>query len=207
MKNLHDTQNYTPVDTPPPAEQSKKHKGKRKLSGAYYYVDKDEKKLATLGLIRSALTVLAFILQVIVLIMPPQDGAMYVSKYITSYAFIYVLIIVFGLFFTSIWLMIMNQVRYKFTKRIPVEYCPKHGFNRRAFFGNELYVGVHAVLLAIQISFVCISYDGVGLAALFICAAALAAAIAARELTRRTFKCATLVPAPSESEDVRSENN
>ncbi|MDE7107044.1 MAG: hypothetical protein K2O39_01840, partial [Clostridiales bacterium] len=105
MKNPHDKSEYVKVDDKAPeqpltpdgdgaAEQDgqnvdaterveKTEKGKKpKYSGAYYYVDKDETRLATMSFLRTSLTILAFILQMVALIFPEQAGAMYVSKHI-----------------------------------------------------------------------------------------------------------------------------
>lgn len=179
----------------PPPEQNGKTK-KPKFSGAYYYVDKDEQKLATASFARTTLTIIAFMLQVVALLFPEQAGAIYVSKHIASYGLIYVLFTVFGLVGVSIWLMITNQFVYKIAKRIPVERAPKHGFTRRAFFGQELYIAVNAAMSVFQLSFVCIRFDGWGLGAFFVCLAALAAAVAARQVTHLTLKDAELIPAP-----------
>ena len=218
MKNPHDVSTYSTVDEEPnktetpetaettetteatnePAEKRKKQK--RELSGAYYYVDVDAQKLATASFARTALTVIAFLLQLTVQMMPIQAGAEYASKHISSYAFFYMLFIIFGIGVVSIWLFVMNIVRYKFDKRIPVERAPKGGFKKRAYFGAELYMAVNAVMLVFQLSFVCIKYDGWGLAGLFITAAALAAAVAARQVTHLTLRHSELIPAPEKPE-------
>ncbi len=226
MKNPHDVSTYSTVDEEPnktetpdaaetpetvetpetaeavdkPAEKRKKQK--RELSGAYYYVEVDAQKLATASFARTALTVIAFLLQLTVQIMPIQAGAEYVSKHISSYAFFYMLFTIFGVGVVSIWLCIMNIVRYKFVKRIPVEHAPKGGFQKRAYFGAELYMAVNAVMLVFQLSFVCIKYDGWGLAGLFITAAALAAAVAARQVTHLTLRHSEHIPAPENPEQT-----
>lgn len=209
MKDPHDVSNYQAVDNdqtaePPeatevaesPADNStQKRKKKRELSGAYYYVDVDAHKLAVAAFARTALTVLAFLLQIAVQLMPIQAGADYVSKHIVSYAFIYVLFVIFGIVGVSVWLCIMNILRYKFDKRIPVEHAPKGGFKKRAYFGAELYMAVNAVMLVFQLSFVCIRYDVMGLGGLFITAAALAASVGARQVTHLTLRHSELIPA------------
>lgn len=180
------------IDAVEKVEKTEKKK-KPKYSGAYYYVDKDETKLATMSFLQKSLTILAFILQMVALIFPEQAGAMYVSKHIGSYGLLYVVFTVLGMFGVSIWLMIMNQIRYKITKRITAEFAPKNGFKKRAYFGQELYMAVLSVMAAFQLSFVCIRFDGWGLGALFVCLASLGAAVAARQITHITLKDAELI--------------
>ncbi len=212
MKNPHDKSEYVKVDDKAPeqpqqqeaaeqdgqnVEKSEKQK-MPKYSGAYYYVDKDEKRLATMSLIRTSLTILAFMLQMIALTFPEQAGAMYVSNNIASYGLFYV-VLLFVIFIASIWLMVMNQIRYKITKRITAEFAPKNGFKNRAYFGQELYMALTAVMAAFQLSFVCIRFDGWGLGEFFVCLASLGAAVAARQITHVTLKDAELISAPTES--------
>lgn len=225
MKNPHDKSEYKKIDeqtspvadgasepvaqnsdgggsaaqdgAPQQAEPTKKKK--QRLSGAYYYVDTDEKKLAEQAFIRTTLTIIAFMLQVVVLLMP-QGGLEYVTHKIPSYSYAYMWI-VFVMLGTSIWIVIMNMTRYKFRKRIPIEYAPRNGFKYRAFFGAEVYMVINAVMVVLELSFVCIHYDGVGLGALFVCAAALGCAIAARQVTNFALKNAELVPAPDAPQD------
>ena len=212
MKNPHDKSEYVKIDDKAPeqpqqqeaaeqdgqnVEKSEKQK-MPKYSGAYYYVDKDEKRLATMSLIRTSLTILAFMLQMIALTFPEQAGAMYVSNNIASYGLFYV-VLLFVIFIASIWLMVMNQIRYKITKRITAEFAPKNGFKNRAYFGQELYMALTAVMAAFQLSFVCIRFDGWGLGEFFVCLASLGAAVAARQITHVTLKDAELISAPTES--------
>ncbi len=212
MKNPHDKSEYVKVDDKAPeqsqqqeaaeqdgqnVEKSEKHK-MPKYSGAYYYVDKDEKRLATMSLIRTSLTILAFMLQMIALTFPEQAGAMYVSNNIASYGLFYV-VLLFVIFIASIWLMVMNQIRYKITKRITAEFAPKNGFKNRAYFGQELYMVLTAVMAVFQLSFVCIRFDGWGLGEFFVCLASFGAAVAARQITHVTLKNAELISAPTES--------
>ncbi len=212
MKNPHDKSEYVklndqaseqpkPQDGDGAAEQDgqnveKIEKVEKKktpnYSGAYYYVDKDEKKLATTSFVQKSLTILAFLLQMVALLFPEQAGAMYVSNNIASYGLFYVLLI-FVIFVTSVWLMVMNQIRYKITKRITAEFAPKNGFKKRAYFGQELYMALTAVMAAFQLSFVCIRFDGWGLGAFFVCLASLGAAVAARQITHVTLKDAELI--------------
>ncbi len=175
-------------------ENIRKKPKKQKFSGAYYYVAASVEKLAEKSFIRTVVTVIGLILQITVLLFLPQGGLKYVTETIPSYAYAYVWI-VFVMLAVSIYIIIMNFTRYKFVKRIPVERAPKKGFTHRAFFGHELYVAMYAVILAVEISFVCIHYDVYGLIAVFICAAALAAAVAARQITHLTLKDAELINA------------
>lgn len=210
MKNPHDKSEYVKVDdgadsvpqgtTQEPAEPSENSKKDKpaKFSGAYYYVDKDERKLASMSFARTSLTIASFMLQMIALLMPEQAGAIYVSHHVTSYALIYSMVVIFGVGCVSLWLMVMNQIRYKFAKRITYEYAPRKGFKNRAFFGLELHMGVMAAMAAFHLTFVCIRYDGWGLGAFFISLASLGASVAAREITHQTLKDAEFIPAHSE---------
>lgn len=214
MKNPHEQSEYVKVDEPEIAGEDaaetessaaeenvttpKKGKEKKaKFSGAYYYVNKDEQHLATMSFARTMLTIIAFMLQIVVLLFP-QAGTAYVSEHVASLGLFYVLFVIFGMGCVSIWLMIMNQVRYKIQKRIVAERAPKNGFKKRAYFGQELFMASMAIMAAFQLSFVCFSFDGWGLGGFFICLASLGAAVAAREVTHRTLKDAELVPAPTE---------
>ncbi len=228
MKNPHDKSEYKQVDTllpqTPDTEKdgsdadgdtkpenvdsgSNEKKQKPKFSGAYYYVDVDEQKLAQMSFARTALTVIAFFLQVIAAIAIPQAGYEYVTTHHPSYAYFYVLFTIFGMIGVSFWLFVMNIVRYKFIKRIPVERAPRGGFQKRAYFGAELYMAVPATMFVFELSFVCMKFDGAGLAAVFLCLAALGAAIAARQITHLTLKRSELIPAPEQTEEDRSEND
>lgn len=211
MKNPHDKSEYVKVDDsaesvpqeavqeqPAPAEPTEAPKKETKdkppkFSGAYYYVDKDERKLASMSFARTALTIASFLLQVTALFMPEQAGALYVSDHVTSYALIYAMVVIFGVGCVSLWLMVMNQIRYKFAKRITYEYAPRKGFKNRAFFGLELHMGIMAAMAFFHLTFVCIRYDGWGLGAFFISLASLGASVAAREITHQTLKDAVLI--------------
>ena len=129
----------------------------------------------------------------------PQKGLEYITNNIPSYAFTYMFFI-FVFLGTSIYVMIMNFTRYKLDKRIPKERAPKSGFKRFVFFGTELYVVLNAVIFIMEISFVCLSYDGWGLAGVFVSALATGCAVGARIYTHITLKTATLVPAPENKE-------
>lgn len=227
MKNPHDKSEYTQVDEnaseqpienaaieqnqpteQPPAEKPptrvKKQK-KPKFSGAYYYVHGDEKPLAEKAFIRTVTTIVAFCLQMVVIwLLPKQQYSDYIPLNLPSYALIYVLA-VFVTIAVSIWLMVMNSTRYRFRKRIPVEYAPKKGFKRRAFFGNELYIAVNALITAMQISFACLAYDPITLVAVFLSAAATAAAVVARQVTHIALRDSELVPAAPDPEEAQTD--
>lgn len=192
MKNFHDDKNYEKVEPtanetePNVATQNaentpEKRKAKKKPTGAYFYVHTDADKLKEAAFARTMLTIIAFMLQVVVLAMP-QGGLEYITNNIPSYAYAYMWI-VFVMIGVSVWLFVMNAVRYKIVKRIPVERAPKKGFKRRAYFGAELYIAVNALLFVIELSFVCIHYDGFGLASMFLCLLAVGAAVGARMVT------------------------
>lgn len=164
-----------------------------KLSGAYWYSDKDEEFLTKRAFDKTLLAVIALLLQIVVLLFP-QGGLEYVTKNIASYAYAYMWA-VFVMLGVSVFVVIMDMKRYKPAKRIPKERAPKNGFKYRAFFGEELFVVVHAIIFIMELSFVIISFDGWGLAAVFVCAAAVAAAVMERQMTVMTLKDAELIPA------------
>lgn len=212
MKTPHDQSEYQKIDDAPDLEADTSEqtdaqatetqapaKQKKKLSGAYFYVDTDEKKLAELAFIRSMLTIFALLLQMVVLCLP-QGSLEYVTDTYPSVSFCY-MIAVLVMIVVAIWFIIMNMTRYKNLKRIPVEYAPKNGFKKRAFFGNELYIATNALILVFEIMFLCFKYDGVGLAGMFICALALGAAVAARQFTHYALKNATLIKASEVAND------
>lgn len=173
---------------------------KRESSGAYYYVPTDERRLALYSLLRSVLTTVAFAIQILVLLLPAQAGALFVSKHIVAYALLYVFVVIFGVLGVSIWLTVMNKRRYKIAKRIPFEYAPKRGFSGRVYFGLELYMVINGVMAVFELSFVFIRFDVPGLIALLLCLCALGAAIAARTITHVALKDAELVSPPDENE-------
>lgn len=203
MKSPHDQSEYQKIDDAPDStpeqtdvqatENQAPVKRIKKLSGAYFYVETDEKKLSELAFIRSLLAIIALLLQMVVLCLP-QGSLEYVTNTYPSVSFCYMLAVLVAIV-VAIWFIIMNMTRYKFSKRIPVEYAPKSGFGRRAFFGNELYIATNALILVFEIMFLCFKYDGVGLAGMFVCALALGAAIAARQVTHYALKNSTLISA------------
>ncbi|MDE7463958.1 MAG: hypothetical protein K2M48_02915 [Clostridiales bacterium] len=173
---------------------------KKELSGAYWYSVKEDADLLRNSQIRTLIHVIALMLQLVVLVLP-QVGLEYVTKHVSSYAFVYMWA-VFIMIGVSIYVIIMDCVRNKLKKRIPVERAPKKGFKRRAFLTAEIDIAINALLFVIELSFVCIAYDGFGLLGMFITAAATGMAIWARELERRTLKDAELIPAPDEQPEV-----
>lgn len=214
MKDPHNQSEYVKLDDNATAESpqtaqdetAQKKQKKPKYSGAYYYVNKDEDKLATMSFAKTSLTIIAVLLQLVVLLLPEQAGAIYVSKHVSSYGLIYVLFTIFGMFCVSIWLIIINQIRYKIAKRIPVEHAPKNGFKKRAYFGQELYMAVLSVMTVFYLSFVCIRFDGWGLGSFFISLASLGAAVAARQITHLTLKDAELIGNPESGVQNDDEN-
>ena len=202
MKNPHEQSEFVKADeveqAPPPEnnrDETPKTQKVQKYSGAYYYVDMDDNRLAWMSFAKTTLTIAAFILQIVILLLPASDkgGAMYVSKHVASYGLLYAVFTVFGMFCVSVWLLVMNQIRYKIQKRITAEHAPKSGFKNRAYFGQELYMAVLAVMSVFYLSFVCIRFDGWGLGAFFISLASLAAAVAARQITHITLRNAELI--------------
>lgn len=221
MKDPHDRTEYKAVDDipteQPPSDaasaedgvvvptadaQPKANKRRDKKSGAYYYVEGDEKMLAARSFIRNTLTVIALVLQIVILMLP-QNGLAYVLARFPSYAYVYAMFTIIVTGGVSIWLLIMNVTRYKIAKRIPAEYAPKRGFGKRAFFGAELYIAVNAVMFVFELSFICCEYNGAEIGALFMSLAATAAAVAARQVTHLTLKNAQLVNAPDNNEQIK----
>lgn len=182
------------------SSSDKKRRGKKKeLSGAYWYTLKDDAELLKCQQIRTLIHVIALMLQLVVLVMP-QEGLEYVTKYISSYAFVYMWA-VFITLGTSVYVIIMDCVRNKIQKRIPIERAPKNGFKRRAFFTAELDIAVNALIFLFELTFVCIHYDGFGLLSMFITATATGVAVWARQIEHLTLKDAERIQAPENHED------
>ncbi len=186
------------------AEQAEKTAtaGKKpRFSGAYWFTDKSAEELQKQSAIRTMLTVIATLLQLVVLVLP-QNGIGYITEKLPSYAFAY-MCAVFVMLFTAVFVIIMNFYRYKLRKRIPKEYAPRRGFKRRSFFGAEALVATTAILTIMEISFVCLSYDGFGLLGVFLCALSTAAAVWARMTTVFVLKDAAYAPAIGETVEAK----
>ena len=199
MKNPHDTSEYQKIEDEPAGESvtpNEKSEKKPRFSGAYYYVNVDDKKLAEMSFCRTTLTIIAFMLQMAAQLFNPA-GAEYALNHAPSYAYFYVLFFIFGIIGVSIWLFVMNIVRYKFIKRIPVERAPRGGFGKRAYFGAELYMAVNSLMVVFNIVFMCMSFDWQGFGAMTVTLAATAAAVGAREVTNLTLRHSDLVPSES----------
>ena len=97
-----------------------------------------------------------------------------------------------------IYVLIMDFVRNKIQKRIPIEHAPKHGFKRRAFLSAEIAIAINALIFVLELSFVCIHFDGIGLLGMFLTLAATGMAVWAREIEHLTLKDDELIPAPEE---------
>ena len=208
MKDPHNPSEYKPVDDIPPVDGQKddgpettpdepspstpeKKRRRSKLSGAYYYVETDEQKLKDAAFVRTMLTVICVMLQFVVLLLP-QGGLEYVTYNIPKLAYSYMwAVLVF--FAVAVWLFVMIKLRYKIAKRIVKEYAPKHGFSRRAYLGNELFIAANALIFVFELAFVCIKYDGVGLVGVFVTALAVACAVGARIVTWLALRSAQLV--------------
>ncbi|MCM1367886.1 MAG: hypothetical protein NC184_03635 [Roseburia sp.] len=174
-------------------------------SGAYYYIQTDDDELAKRAFACPMLIVISFLLQLVTLIMP-QGCLEYVTNNISSYAYVYVWA-VFIMIITAITVIILGFTRYKIAKRIPVERAPKNGFKRRTFLGVEIYTAFTALMLVFELSFVCIHYDGWGLAAMFVCALSLAAAIVARQVYWLTLRNAELISPDTDEKESEEEND
>lgn len=192
------SENTTTESKQSAADPASKRKSKKQLSGAYWYVDKDDETLMKNAFNRSILTVIALMLQMVVLLFP-QGGLEYTTKHIPSYAFVYMWV-VFLMLGTAIYAIVMNKLRYMIAKRIPVERAPKNGFKYFVYFGTELFTVINFILFCMEISFVAISFDGFGLAGVFVSAAATAAAVWARMITHLSLRNAERISAPTENE-------
>ncbi len=197
--NTENTESAQPSPEDDGATQTVPNTKKPRFSGAYWYVPASNEDIAKNATIRTLLVVIAVMLQVVVLLLP-QGGLEYVTLNIPSYAFIYMWSI-FVILGVTVYTLIMNFTRNKLRKRIPVEYAPRSGFARRSFLSNEIFMAINALILIFELSFVCISYDGWGLVALFVSAAALAASVAARQIVPFTLKGAERIEAADESEN------
>lgn len=170
---------------------------KKIQSGDYYYASQSEQYLSKAAFICTALVCISMILQLIVLCFP-QAGSKYVSEHMPSYAYVYIWT-VFITLAANVYAAAMSLTRRKITKRILANRAPRRGFKYRTFFCYELLCFMSLVLFAIELSFVCICYDGWTLAAVFITALALAAAVCARQFSHNVLKTTTLIRAePSE---------
>ena len=94
------------------AEQAEKTAtaGKKpRFSGAYWFTDKSAEELQKQSAIRTMLTVIATLLQLVVLVLP-QNGIGYITEKLPSYAFAY-MCAVFVMLFTAVFVIIMNFYR------------------------------------------------------------------------------------------------
>ena len=192
------TESDASTDAAPTAATTPIKRKKKGPSGAYWYTVKEDAELIKNSQIRSLVHVIALMLQLVILALP-QVGLEYVTIFIPSYAFVYMWA-VFIMIGVSIYVIIMDFTRNKLKKRIPVERAPKNGFKRRAFLTAELFIAVHALIFVLEFSFMCISFDGVGLLGMFLALAATGMAVWARIIEWRTLKDAELIP-PPETDD------
>ncbi|MCH5162071.1 MAG: hypothetical protein J1G38_01100 [Clostridiales bacterium] len=172
---------------------------KRGPSGAYWYTATDDAELVRSSQIRTLIHVIALMLQLVILVLP-QSGLEYTTKFIASYAFVYMWA-VFVMIGVSIYVIIMDCTKNKLAKRIPVERAPKNGFKRRAFFTAELFIAINALMFIFELSFVCIYYDGFGLLGMFLSLAATGMAVWARIIEWMTLKDAEYIPPPEDEQE------
>lgn len=182
-----------------PAVKEKKRKKGKELSGAYWYCIKEDADLLRNSQIRSLVHLIALMLQLVVLALP-QEGLEYVTKFISSYALVYMWA-VFIMIGVMIYVLVMDFVRNKIQKRIPVEHAPKHGFKRRAFLSAEIAIAINALIFVLELSFVCIYFDGIGLLGMFLALAATGMAVWAREIEHLTLKDDERIEAPDEQSE------
>lgn len=192
----------------PAVEKSKKPKKKRgELSGAYWYSSREDAELIKNSQIRSLIHVIAFMLQIVPLALS-QEWMPYVTYHIPALAYTYVWAVILTLII-SLYVIIMDCVRNKIKKRIPVEKAPKNGFTKRAFFTAELDIAVNALIFVFELIFLCILFGGFGLFGLFLTAAATGLSVWARQIEHLTLRDAELIPAPDEDikQELEKENN
>lgn len=171
-------ENALPQSDGKAVSHEKVKKQKKTLSGSYWYVQKPDEQITKATYARNYLTIIALLLQVVVL-MFPQEGLKRATTEYPSLAFAYMWI-VFIMFGVSIYVIIMNRVRYKIQKRIPIEYAPKYGFKKLVHMGTEVFTVINFVLFVLEIVFCCLKFDGFGLAGVFVTLLATAAAVLAR---------------------------
>lgn len=179
-----------------PAPTDGNAKKKSKLSGAYWYIALDDENLSRLSFTRALLTIIAFMLQLVVLLLP-QDGLAYVTNNTPSYAYVYMWA-VFIMIAAAIYAIVMCFTRNKLKKRIPVERAPKRGFKFFTFPSAELFTVLLIIILGMEISFLCMAYDGFGLLGMFLCSASLGVQIWSRMIAHNVLKTAELIPAAKE---------
>ncbi len=184
-----------PSDADASGEKPKNRK-KPKFSGAYWYIAIEDENLSRLSFTRSLLSIIAFMLQLVVLLLP-QEGLAYVTYQIPSYAYCYMWA-VFIMIAVAIFAIVMGFTRNKLKKRIPVEQAPKKGFKFFTFFSTELFTVMLLIIFGMELSFVCLNYDGFGLLGMFLSLASLGVQVWSRMIAHSVLKTAELVPAPEE---------
>ena len=186
------TEEVTEVSEATEAEKPSKQK-KSKLSGEYWYIALEDEDLTRLSFTRSLLTIIAFMLQLVVLLLP-QEGIAYITTNIPSYAYAYMWV-VFIMIAVAIYAIVMCFTRNKLTKRIPVEHAPKNGFKFFTFISAEIFAVVLIVLFAMELSFVIMAFDAVGLVGAILCLASVGVQIWSRMIAHGVLKTAERVPA------------
>lgn len=172
-------------------EQKSKKQKKSKFSGAYWYIAHDGEDLSRLSFTRSLLAIIAFMLQLAVLMFQDYE---YVTLNYPSYAFTYVFT-VFTMAVIAIYTIVMNFTRNKLVKRIPVERAPKKGYKFFTFIPDEIFVVVLFIIFCMEVSFVIIHFDAWGLVAMFVCLASLGAQVWSRMIAHFVLKTAERIEA------------
>lgn len=184
------------AETPDTAPVESSAKKKSRLSGTYWYIALDDEVLSRLSFTRALLTIIAFMLQLVVLLLP-QDGLEYVTNTIPSYAYVYMWA-VFIMIAAAIYAIVMCFTRNKLKKRMPVEHAPKRGFKFFTFPSTELFTILLIIIFGMEISFLCMAYDGYGLLGMFLCLGSLGVQIWSRMIAHNVLKTAELIPAAKE---------
>ena len=175
-------------------KQSKKRKN---VVDAYYFIDVDPKEIAKYSLMRDLLSAGALILQAVMLFAFPTAARAFMTENYPSIAYLYIWLAIVMLA-VSLYVCIMNFTLYKLNKRIPKKRAPKKGFEKRVFWGTELFIAANAVLTALEISFVCVKYDVWGVAATLVSAIATTLSVLARQASHVILRQASYIPSPDE---------
>lgn len=177
------------------ASQNKKpaKQKKQKYSGAYWYLQQADEDLTRLSFTRALLSIVAFMLQLVALALP-QEGVKFVTYNYPSYSYGYMWV-VFIMMAVAVYTIVVNFTRNKLIKRIPVERAPKNGFKFFAYIPEEIFVLVLFVLFGMEMSFVCLAFDGVGLVGMFLALISLGIQIWSRTIAVKVLRTAERIPA------------
>ncbi|MCH5350624.1 MAG: hypothetical protein J1F39_01470 [Clostridiales bacterium] len=183
-----------PEKAEPAADKKQTKQKKSKYSGAYWYLQQPDEDLTRQSFIRALLTVIAFMLQLVALLLLPATVTDYLLNNAPSYAYTYVFT-VFIMLVTAIYTIVINFTRNKLIKRIPVERAPKKGFKYFAYIPEELLVFVLLIIFGMNVSFVAIVFDALGLVGMFVTLVSLGMQIWSRTIAVKILRTAERIPA------------